>query len=116
MLGGMVDERKTFHIYGETLSADGEVITVEIVARARRLRSAYAALHPHITVGGVRRGVDWALAEDPLQTFHLVGETPEGVECEEIISARTQVAARRAMRRAYPGVDIVETHLLDDDG
>jgi len=106
---------KEFHVYGETLSADNEIVLIEIVARARRLRDAYASVasrFPGVTVGGVRRGVDWALSTDPMQTFHLIGG---GIECEDVLCALTEVGARIAMLREYPEVDIVEVHRLDDD-
>ena len=53
---------------------------------------------------------------ETLNTYYMIGETPDGVERGEVIFASTLGDARRAMRHAYPGVDIVETHLLDNEG
>ena len=54
-----------------------------------------------------------------MHTYYLIGEIPvDGGEMmlpvEQVVYADTPADARRALRRKYPGIDIVETHLLTD--
>ena len=55
-----------------------------------------------------------------MHTYYLIGEIPvDGGEMmlpvEQVVCADTRADARRALQREYPGIDIVEMHLLDDD-